>query len=216
MNKRFVFLLLWCAVFSTQHLAAQSAETRFLHRINAMDGRAFTRYNQFVSESEWFVLLGVPLGMGLYDLIKKDRTHLNNTLTLTASLVGVYGLQTLLKETIKRPRPYEKNPGYIIARVDESGYSFPSNHTGGAFALATSLTLQHPKWYVGVPVYLWATAVGFSRMQLGVHYPTDVLAGAVIGSATAYGCHALQKHIIEKRKNKQSRQALLVLQAYHP
>ena len=216
MKQKFALLLIGCFLLGAHHLPAQTAETKFLHHINSLDGRAFTRYNQFISDSEWYILIGVPLGMGLYDLIKKDRAHLNNTLTLTASLVGVYGLQTLMKEVIQRPRPSVKNPGYIIDRAGESGYSFPSNHTGGAFALATSLTLQHPKWYVGVPVYLWATAVGFSRMQLGVHYPTDVLTGAVLGSATAWGCHALQQHIIQKRKRKVSRQAQLVLQAYHP
>ncbi len=50
-----------------------------------------------------------------------------------------------------------------------------------AFALATSLSIRYPKWYVIAPSALWACSVGFSRMNQGAHYPSDVLAGAAIG-----------------------------------
>ena len=62
----------------------------------------------------------------------------------------------------------------------------PSGHTSGAFATATALSLKYPEWYVIVPSYLWASSVGLSRMHLGLHYPTDVLAGAVLGAGSAY------------------------------
>lgn len=64
--------------------------------------------------------------------------------------------------------------------------SFPSIHTASAFSLATSLSIKYPKWYVIAPSALWACSVGFSRMNQGVHYPSDVLAGAVLGTGCAF------------------------------
>ena len=73
-----------------------------------------------------------------------------------------------------------------VLRPDATNYfSFPSGHTATAFALATSLCVKYPKWYVIAPSALWACSVGVSRMNEGVHYPSDVLAGAAIGAGCA-------------------------------
>ncbi len=215
MNIRFAIILIitFFSAFSTAE--AQMQEAKWLHNINGWGGEKFTNYNKFISSSESYILIGVPLGMGIYDLVTKDREHLNKTLTLTASLIGVYGLQTSMKYLIKRDRPFVKYPGYIVNRVEEDGYSFPSNHTGGAFALATSLSLEYPSWYIIAPSYLWAFAVGFSRLQLGVHYPSDVIAGAVIGSATSWACFALKNYIIKRQAEKKlNHKSLIVINNY--
>jgi undecaprenyl-diphosphatase len=64
-----------------------------------------------------------------------------------------------------------------------------------AFSTATSLTLQYKKWYVAVPAYFWAANVGYSRMYLGEHYPSDVFAGAAVGAGSAVLAHWLVKKI---------------------
>ena len=64
-----------------------------------------------------------------------------------------------------------------------SNSSFPSGHATGAFALATAFSHSYPK--ITIPAYLGAAAIGLSRVYLGRHYPADVLAGALIGYATA-------------------------------
>ncbi len=199
-NNRIPMLLAILLLTVATSLSAQPREVKWLHAINKADGRALTNFNKAVSNSEVFFLVGVPVGMGIYDLITRDRDHLDKTLGVTASIVGTYALSMTLKEIVKRDRPFEKYPGYIIPRVSEEGYSFPSNHTAGAFALATTLSLNFPKWYVIAPAYLWASAVGYSRMQLGVHYPSDVFAGAVLGAATAWGCYEAQKAWTRHRK----------------
>ena len=100
-----------------------------------------------------------------------------------------------LKDAVRRPRPFAACPDQIIVKEANlpTDYSFPSGHTSMAFAAATSLSLAVPEWYVIAPSFLYAGAAGYSRMYLGVHYPGDVLTGAVIGSGTAFLSFKIQK-----------------------
>lgn len=70
---------------------------------------------------------------------------------------------------------------YTFPGVDHmpTSWSFPSGHTSSSFAAATAVFSVNKKW--GIPAYVFAAIVGFSRIYLGVHYCTDVLAGAVLG-----------------------------------
>jgi membrane-associated phospholipid phosphatase len=71
-----------------------------------------------------------------------------------------------------------------IDQVSSStGESFPSGHTFGFFATATSLSLAYPKWYV-IAFFIWASTVAIPH-AFRVHYPSDVVAGAIIGSGSA-------------------------------
>lgn len=97
------------------------------------------------------------------------------------AVVLTYGI----KHMIDRERPYDRYPGRVYPYSTESSPSFPSSHTAAAFSLATSLSIKYPKWYVIAPSAVWACSVGFSRMNEGVHYPSDVIAGAAIGAGCA-------------------------------
>jgi membrane-associated phospholipid phosphatase len=91
-----------------------------------------------------------------------------------------------MKYAFDRRRPYDKYPSLIHPSGREDSPSFPSTHTATAFALATSLSIRYPKWQVIVPSAVWATSVGFARMNQGGHSPTDVLAGAALGVGCAF------------------------------
>lgn len=102
-----------------------------------------------------------------------------------------------VKFTVRRPRPYKGYPDDLIPVKTTLGYSFPSGHTSLTFSVATSLSLSCPKWYVIAPSMLWASGVAFSRLYLGVHYPSDVLTGMLVGTASGLFGYWLSKRLQE-------------------
>ena len=102
---------------------------------------------------------------------------------LAASLACERALYWLLKNSLRRRRPQEYLPAFrsIITASDQ--FSFPSGHSSAAFLLATALAVV----YGGTvsAMYLWASCVAISRVVLGVHFPGDTIAGALMGSGIA-------------------------------
>jgi len=89
----------------------------------------------------------------------------------------------VVKRVFIRPRPYLVLPGAYTMEVPLTDPSFPSGHTTAVFALAISYALYFP---VLTPLFiLLAAATGFSRIYLGLHYPSDVLMGVIFGSLAA-------------------------------
>jgi undecaprenyl-diphosphatase len=84
-----------------------------------------------------------------------------------------------LRRAIGRPRPWRRYPEPLPLGHVPKDPSFPSGHTTIAFAAATVLTYYRPRW--SPAFFLLAIAIGYSRIYEGVHYPLDVLGGAVLG-----------------------------------
>jgi membrane-associated phospholipid phosphatase len=66
------------------------------------------------------------------------------------------------------------------------------------------MSLAFPKWYVIAPAYMYACAAGYSRMHLGVHYPSDVVAGAIVGTGSTVLSHYLQRKIASQYSRKKA------------
>lgn len=98
----------------------------------------------------------------------------------TALVAGTYALNTALKMAVRRPRP--ELPGLPALAPTPTQLSFPSAHSSTSFAAALAYRrLGLP----GAPLYGLAGALALSRLYLGLHYPSDVLAGAALGSGLA-------------------------------
>ncbi len=102
---------------------------------------------------------------------------------LVEAQVLALGLSEGLKLVFQRPRPYTTYSDVRTPNGQESSFSLPSSHATLAFAGATVLSEAYPQWTW--PAYGWATLVSLSRVYNGVHYPTDILAGALVGIGAA-------------------------------
>lgn len=170
---------------------AQNWDINTLHRINSWDGAFVRNYNKVISRSEPYVAVGVPVAMAVAAWINHDKKLLKDAVYVGTSVAGTFVLTYGMKHLVGRDRPYDRYPDRVHPYSHESSPSFPSGHTATAFALATSLSIRYPKWYVIAPTALWACSVGVSRMNEGVHYPSDVLAGAALGT----GCAVLNVYV---------------------
>lgn len=134
----------------------------------------------------------------------RTGTGLAEAYRLTVTQGATYGTVLALKRAVGRPRPYltlglESRSSHF-RRSEGDGYtSFPSGHAALSAALATSWGLSYPHWYVVGPGAAWAVGVGLSRLYVGVHYPSDVLVGAVLGAVVAGAVHHLRGALTPSR-----------------
>lgn len=209
MKKIFgIMLSCWCWFIPAQN----KADINILETINGWNSKPSIRFSKALSNSEEFLAVAVPVGIAVYGLIDRESGALRNAATIGSSVIGSLIITQGMKYAIKRPRPYVAHPDRITAYDHSGSSSFPSSHTSTAFALATSLSLEYPKWYVIAPSFLWASGVAYSRMNLGMHYPTDVLAGMLIGAGSAYLSYRINKWW--RKKHDLPSRSRLILQSY--
>ncbi len=193
-----VIILLFC--FSEGN--TQNLDIEILKPINARETNFKDNYLEFCASSVTAVSIAAPVGILAAGLIKHDKKLQKDALYMGGAYIVSAAITQSLKKIVDRKRPFE-DYSFIIKRDDESGgMSFPSGHTTAAFVTATSLSLRYRKWYVIAPAYVWATSVAWARMYQGVHYPSDVLAGAVIGAGTAWVSYKFQQWMDKKHVAK--------------
>ncbi|MFD6227853.1 bifunctional phosphatase PAP2/diacylglycerol kinase family protein [Streptomyces sp. NPDC060232] len=124
---------------------------------------------------------------------RKAALHGAASLALASSTINTVG-----KWSVRRPRPLlEGVPAVRQLAVQPQTTSFPSGHSASAFAFAAGVALASPGW--GAVLAPVAAAVAFSRVYTGVHYPSDVAAGAALGVAAAFVVRRLARDVREAR-----------------
>lgn len=146
-----------------------------------------------------WIIIGVVL------LISKKHRKIG-FLVLVGLLMGLIIGNGIVKNLVARPRPCWINKNFNMLIPIPKDYSFPSGHTQASVIAATILTFYRKEWgWIVVPL---ATGIAFSRLYLYVHFPTDVLGGAVlgftIGLVTYYAGNKLIDAILKKRQRGES------------
>jgi len=197
--KKPLILFLICFLLFVGKSNAQNLDIDLLRNFNQKRNTKLDNSFKVVTNSVLPVGVGVPLGLFATGILTKDKVTRNNGLEVGASFIMTTCIFTSVKIAVKRPRPYVTYPDLQNLETEKS-FSFPSGHTSAAFATATSLSLCYPKWYVIAPSFTWACLSGYSRMHLGVHYPSDVLVGALIGVGSSLLVHQGAKWMQNKSK----------------
>ena len=152
-------------------------------------------------------LLGIVVGL-ICLLFRKTRK--TGVCVLGAVVVGAIITNLTVKDLVARPRPFQSEIldfaawWQYIGAPSVGEFSFPSGHTTSAVASMTALCFLQRKWKVMVPAISFAVLTGISRNYLMVHYPTDVIAGAVVGLCSALislGVTLLLFHLLECKKD---------------
>lgn len=132
-------------------------------------------------------------------LLIPKKTRKAGMVSAVALLGSLLFNNMLIKNIVQRPRPYVTLEDLRIIIPRPSEYSFPSGHSSSSFAAAVSFYRLLPK-KLGIPAIVLAGLIAFSRLYVGVHYPTDVLAGALMGIALSYFAQYLVETITAKIK----------------
>ena len=173
--------------------APDGLDGRLERAIYGIEAPPFVAVMRGVNGAAYPVFMGAaPVAAGV-GLLQGDSAR--PAVRIAAAEVGALGATFVLKRVFRRRRPYRTMPG-IVARDPQhqagdirDPNAFPSGHAAASFAIATSLSLTDVR--LAAPALLWATAVSVSRVWHGVHYPSDILAGAVLGAGSAVVVHAV-------------------------
>ncbi len=132
-------------------------------------------YTQLGNTGLLFIVLG--LAMLLWRPTRKAGFS-----ALCAMLIGLVVVNFTIKPLVSRPRPWLVIENFVNLVPERDPNSFPSGHTNAAFAFAIAVCASAPKKWMKIAAVCAAVVMGLSRLYVGVHFPSDVLAGAAIGS----------------------------------
>jgi membrane-associated phospholipid phosphatase len=196
MHQLFVFFLSFLfLVFCDFFTFLQQIDLRVLETINHNRIEYLDPFFIFITNIATVTTYSASVILLLYSYIKKIFLLERKSWLVFIALISTSAIIDSLKHIVNRTRPFIAHPS-IHNLVNVTTASFPSGHTGEVFVFATTVTLLFAgkKWCM-VVVWFWALLVAYTRLVLGVHYPSDVLASVTIGVGIGI---ALPKYLISR------------------
>lgn len=193
-------LFLIVLIFFLTIANAQNVDINLLRYINLTRDRSLDPFFIFITNSVTPICIATTVILFLWSWLRKETMLQKKSIYIAFSVIISSLISTLLKLSINRIRPFSAY-SFIEKVTNVTSASFPSGHTSAAFVIATSLSIAFPKWYIIVFSFLWALAIGYSRMYLGVHYPSDVFAGAIVGIGSSFSIYKTAQFLSKNKKN---------------
>lgn len=134
-------------------------------------------------------------------LLMIPGTRRTGAVLAAALVLDVILCNGIIKNAVARMRPFDRNPLVELLIHKPLDYSFPSGHTAASFAAMSGLYFAGER-HLWKPVLVLAVLIAFSRLYLYVHYPTDVIGGAVLGMFCGYLAEKLVKRLSERKAGK--------------
>ena len=169
--------------------ALLNAEFSILNLLYGMHNPILDKIMVFVTHLGDKGLIWIFIGLAMCFAKKYRRAGVN---VLLALLIGLIVGNLTLKPLVARIRPYEYIDGIKLLIEVPTDFSFPSGHSFSSFAAAYSVFLFHKK--EGITLLVLALIIAVSRLYIYVHFPTDVLTGALLGIGVAY----LSRYIVNR------------------
>lgn len=174
--------------------------------LNGLAGRSPFSDNLIVFFAEWLPYLMAAGGLVAFLLWRTEKRK--KTRALIGALAAVAISRGVITEGIRffyhHPRPASALER-VTTLLQEQSYSFPSGHAAFFFALSAVIYKYDKR--LGVVFFCFSTLMGIARVAAGVHYPLDILAGAVIGAAVGFASARLIDHIVERKRPSEDRNA---------
>ena len=186
-----IFLTILTHFFKVLQLAdIHLLEFIYFHRLTFLDP-----FFIFITNVATVITYSVPIILLIYAhikhrfLLKRKSWLVLMALTINSAIVDI------LKNVVNRPRPFITYPS-IHNLVQAHTASFPSGHAAEVFMLAISLSLLFfkQKWGIGFG-WVWALLIAYSRMDLGVHYPSDIFGSIIVAGIVAFSFITLMIHL---------------------
>lgn len=171
-------------------------ELRFLDFLQTIHTPLLDKILAFITGLGNAGIIWIVLAVVLLILPKTRKTGI---IVAAALLMDLILCNLILKNLVARVRPYDVNTAIAILIKKPLDFSFPSGHTAASFAAMTALFLAKMKkaW---IAALILAVLIAFSRLYFYVHYPTDVLGGAVVGILSGIIGYAIVEKIDKRRR----------------
>ncbi len=158
-----------------------------------------TALMQFISAWATLINISAVAVVFIIALTRRSKEMLQRFFLMAVVMILAALAIALVKEIAGRERPFLAYPS-IEKMSKGGGSSFPSGHTTESFAVAAAFAFLFRNRWLIILIFLWAAMVGYTRMALGVHYPSDVAGGAILGAAVGWFIPLMGQRFFLKRE----------------
>ena len=169
-------------------------DTQLLYLLNSLAGQSplLDRSILFFASDLAYLLVAIFIAFLFFSQYPRREKLQLFFVAAISSIIARYGVTELIRYFYYRPRPFIELS--VNQLLPHTASSFPSGHATFFFAMATAIYLYNKKW--GIGFFIAATLITVSRVIAGIHYPSDIIGGAVIGVLVAYATFYVVRKLV--------------------